>query len=379
MGNVTIVEDTFGVTNQPITGAEETVKRFTFSNDNGLSVQVITLGATVTTISAPDKHGNIEDVVLGFDDVKGIQSDRNPYFGTTVGRVCNRINSGRFVINGKTYQVDKNWKNKHHLHGGNIGFNKFNWAAYREGNKILMTHVNPDNLGGYPGAVIAIVSFELTGDNDFNVLFTATSSAPTPINLTNHSYFNLAGHDKGHKEIYDHVITLNADKLTETDMDSIPTGKYVSLSDTGYDLRIAQPIGPSIARIAANGYDDNYCVTRGQEQTGLAFVAHVIHPKSGRILEVYSDQPGVQLYTSNFMPDPNNSIYPEGKAKDPNATSDAEPIFGKNGATYFKHGAFCLETQNFPDAVNHENFPNSILKPGERYSHSVQYKFLVAP
>lgn len=137
---------------------------------------------------------SFEHVFVFIFILKGNLSDRNPYFGTTVGRVCNRINSGRFVINGTAYQVDKNWNNKHHLHGGYIGFNKFNWSAFREGNKILLTHVNPDNLGGYPGTVIATVSYELTADNDFNVLFTATSSAPTPINLTNHSYFNLAGH-----------------------------------------------------------------------------------------------------------------------------------------------------------------------------------------
>ncbi|XP_031630270.1 aldose 1-epimerase [Contarinia nasturtii] len=371
---VQIIEDAFGSVKDPITGFDERVRRFTFSNDNGVSVQVITYGATVTAIRMPDKYGNIADIVLGYDDLEGYRSKSNPYFGATVGRVCNRIGFGQFNLNGKHFEVDKNLNGMHQLHGGTVGFDKFNWQAYQSNSKVVMTHVNPDGYQGYEGTVMAQVTYELHPDNTFSGKYTATVSKPTPINLTNHSYFNLAGHDKGHTEIYNHVVTLNADRYTLTDKDSIPTGQFQNVTGTNYDLRVGCNLGQYIAKLKNNGYDDNFCVTRGTDQS-LTFAARVAHPKSGRVLEVYSDQPGVQFYTSNGMPDPNNQIYPEGKPHDDKPMSDAnEPIFGKDGALYFKHGAFCLETQNYPDAVNHPNFPNSIVYPGEVYKHEFTYK-----
>lgn len=382
---VTLTVDGFGTVKNPLTGAVEPVKRFTWTNDSGMSVQVISYGATITSIKVPGKDGSVSDVVLGFDDIPGYQTANNPYFGATVGRVANRIGGGKFTIEGVEYQVTKNYEGRHQLHGGKIGFDKFNWTTHVVGTVVTLTHTNMDGHEGYPGTVLASVTYELKNDNRFVYKFQATSSKPTPINLTNHSYFNLAGHNTGHEEIYRHIISVNADRITETDEDSIPTGKFTCVGGTPYDLRIPRELGPAMSRAAGEGFDNNFCITKGTEQK-MTFTARVVHPHSGRVLEVYTDQPGVQLYTSNFMPDPNRNIRPkptntpdyyEVTRLEPvvGSMSTDPPINGKGGAKYFKHGAFCLETQNFPDAMNHENFPNSILVPGESYSHAVVYKF----
>lgn len=383
--SVRLTVDGFGTVKNPLTGVVEPVKRFTWVNDGGMSVQVISYGAIITSVKVSSRDGTVDDVVLGFDDIPGYQTANNPYFGATVGRVANRVGGGRFSIDGVEYLVTKNWNNRHQLHGGKIGFDKFNWASHVDGTVVTLTHTNPEGHEGYPGTVLTSVTYQLTKDNKFLVKFQATSSHPTPINLTNHSYFNLAGHATGHEEIYRHIISLNADRITETDEDSIPTGKFLCVGGTPYDLRIPRELGPAMSRAPGEGYDNNFCVTKGTEQ-GLTFTARVVHPRSGRVLEVYTDQPGVQLYTSNFMPDPNRNIRPRPvNAADyyevthlepvvPAMSSDP-PIHGKGGARYFKHGAFCLETQNFPDAINHAEFPNSVLVPGRTYVHEVVYKF----
>ncbi|XP_053671014.1 galactose mutarotase-like isoform X2 [Anopheles nili] len=360
---VTLTVDGFGTVKHPKTGTIETVKRFTWRNNHGMSVQVISYGAIITTMQVPDRTGRIDDVVLGYDDIPGYQTANNPYFGATVGRIANRIGGGRFTLNGQEYQVTKNFDNRHQLHGGKVGFDKYNWESFVDGTVVTLTHTSPDGDEGYPGTVMVSVRYELTEDNRFLVLFKAVSTKPTPINLTNHSYFNLAGHATGHEEIYRHIVSINADKITDTDADSIPSGKFICVGGTPYDLRIPRELGPSMAKTTGEGFDDNFCITKGTEQ-GRTFTARVVHPHSGRVLEVYTDQPGVQFYTSNFMPDPNKNV----RTRDP-------PIRGKAGAKYCKHGAFCLETQNFPDAINHANFPSSVLNPGAEYVHEVVYKF----
>ncbi|XP_065072974.1 galactose mutarotase [Ochlerotatus camptorhynchus] len=382
---VTLTVDGFGTVKDPLSGEVQPVKRFTWTNDSGMSVQVISYGAIITSIKVPGKDGSIEDVVLGFDDIPGYQGANNPYFGATVGRVANRIGGGRFTIDGVVYEVTKNYEGRHQLHGGKIGFDKFNWTTHVDGTVVTLSHTNMDGHEGYPGTVLASVTYELKNDNRFVFKYQAVSSKPTPINLTNHSYFNLAGHSTGHEEVYRHIISMNADRITETDADSIPTGKFLCVGGTSYDLRIPRELGPAMSRTPGEGYDNNFCITKGTEQS-MTFTARVVHPHSGRVLEVYTDQPGVQLYTSNFMPDPNRNIrakpvnaaeYYEVTHLEPVVPSMAteQPIRGKGGAKYFKHGAFCLETQNFPDAVNHANFPNSVLVPGETYTHEVVYKF----
>ncbi|XP_043066938.1 galactose mutarotase [Drosophila bipectinata] len=359
---VNVKEDVFatGAVN-PFTKATEDIKRFTLTNGYGMSVQLITRGATITSIKTMDSSGKVDDVTLGFDDLAGYQSDKNPYFGATIGRVCNRIANGRFQLDAKWIEVSKNRNNKFQLHGGFVGFDKAHWEVVdvrRDG--VTLSHTNPDGHEGYPGKVTATASFTLSEDNCLHVLMTAETDKVTPVNLTNHSYFNLAGHKTGASGLYEHAIEINAYGITETDQDSIPTGKITPVDGTSYDLRVAGNLGERLKALQpARGYDDNFCVTFSPPQP-LAMVARASHPPSGRWLEVVSNQPGVQFYTSNFMPDVEN-----GEA----------PISGKDGASYGKHGAFCLETQKFPDSVNHSNFPTTILRPGERYSHEVIYKF----
>uniref|UniRef100_A0A182RI49 Aldose 1-epimerase n=1 Tax=Anopheles funestus TaxID=62324 RepID=A0A182RI49_ANOFN len=382
---VTLTVDGFGTVKHPKTGATETVKRFTWQNNQGMSVQVISYGAIITVMKVPDRNGRIDDVVLGFDDIPGYKTPNNPYFGATIGRIANRVGGGKFTLNGQEFQVTKNFESRHQLHGGKVGFDKYNWDAFVDGTVVTLTHTSPDGDEGYPGAVMVSVRYELKADNRFEALFKAVSTKPTPINLTNHSYFNLAGHSTGHEEIYRHVVSINADKITDTDADSIPSGKFICVGGTPFDLRIPRELGPAMAKTVSEGFDDNFCITKGTEQ-GRTFTARVIHPHSGRVLEVYTDQPGVQFYTSNFMPDPNKNIRP----KQVNAPEyyevtrlepvipdgvDDPPIRGKGGAKYCKHGAFCLETQNFPDAINHANFPSAVLIPGAQYVHEVVYKF----
>ncbi|XP_055841482.1 galactose mutarotase [Episyrphus balteatus] len=358
---LTIVEDSFGTSEDPLTKQMVPVRRFTFSNSQ-MVVQVITLGATITSIKVPNAKGVIDDVVLGFDDVAGYLNPKmNPYFGATVGRVANRIGHGTFMLNGKRITVSKNHNGKHTLHGGFIGFNNVHWTVsdlVPENCSLKLQHVSADGHEGFPGEVTATVLFQLTADNCFHVRFDATTTKPTPVNLTNHSYFNLAGHGAGKGAIQEHRIQIKADKITATDDDSIPNGVLQDVTATAFDFRELSELGPRIAEQSGQGFDDNFCVNL--DNNGITVIAKAIHPKSGRWMEVASDQPGVQFYTGNFLP---------------NTMKMARAIDGKEEKTYARQGAFCFETQGYPDAVNHENFPSTILNPGEKYIHNCIYKF----
>lgn len=241
------------------------------------------------------------------------------------------------------------------------------------GKKVVFSHHSPDGDEGYPGDLIATVTASLDDSNNLNLLFNAWTTKPTPVNLTNHSYFNLAGHNTGYTEIYKHTVTINADRITETDSDSIPSGKLLSVSGTPYDLRQPTKLGPALAALDNIGFDDNFCIASWSHGK-LIPISKVVHDGTGRTLEVFSDQPGVQFYTANYIPDPKNEIRPSG-AKVIDSPTQTEAVPGKSGTKYYRHGAFCLETQYFPDSANHSNFPNSILTPGETYSHTVIYKF----
>ncbi|KAL6430798.1 hypothetical protein ACFW04_006963 [Cataglyphis niger] len=290
------------------------IVKYTLTNSNNQEVDVVTYGATITAIRTPDKEGNIADVVLGFDNVEEYQSSNNPYFGATIGRVANRISKATFVVDGQQYQVSKNI-GENSLHGGTHGWSSKVWNASIDHDRVIMTLISPNEDEGYPGR---------------------TTNA---------------------EELYKHVFTLNADHWTVTDSESIPTGEIRPVENSVMDLRNVTVLGDVIDKVPGGGYDYNFCLSEHDyEKRNL--VAKVLHPDSGRSLEVYSNQPGVQLYTSNFLPERNNT-----------------GILGKDGVRYFKHAAFCLETQNYPDAVNHENFPNSILRPGAKYNHIVIYKF----
>ncbi|KAL1491923.1 hypothetical protein ABEB36_012442 [Hypothenemus hampei] len=316
----------------------------------------------------PDKNGVIDDIVMGFDNMQGYLNPLNPYFGATVGRVANRIGFARITIDGQTFHISANL-GQHTLHGGLKGFDKVNWNHYVNGNKLVLSYLSKDLEEGFPGDVVSTVTFELTDENRFLYDFKCTSTKPTYVNLTNHSYFNLAGHGSGATEVYKHEISINADSTTEVDKDSIPTGKLLPVSGTIFDLRIPKVLGTVIHMIPGySGYDHNFCITKGTIQENT-FIARAYHPPSGRILEVYSNQPGVQFYTSNSIPEHPNDFKGD-KRK-------LAVLTGKGGARYYKHGSFCFETQNYPDAINHNNFPPAILYPGQLYHHTVEYRLFV--
>uniref|UniRef100_T1GJZ9 Galactose mutarotase n=1 Tax=Megaselia scalaris TaxID=36166 RepID=T1GJZ9_MEGSC len=245
---VEIFEDLFGSTVDPLDKKTKDIRRFTFSNsDTKASVQVITWGATITSLKVADNKGNISDIVCGFDDIKGYQKENNPYFGATIGRICNRVANGRFTLEGKEINVSKNWNNKHELHGGFIGFDKVVWDIVqvdKKGGSVTLSHINPDGHEGYPGELKATVIFKMNKSGSFQVTFLATTNKTTAVNLTNHSYFNLAGHDTGSSKLYEHLIKINADKITITDEDSIPTGGFMDVENTPFDLRQIDNLGP---------------------------------------------------------------------------------------------------------------------------------------
>ncbi|CAH1119122.1 unnamed protein product [Phaedon cochleariae] len=365
--DVEFEEDHFGLFTDKTTGETSSVRRFTWRNSNGVCVQVITYGATITSIKLPGKNGEIDDIVMGFKDMEGYLNRLNPYFGATVGRVANRVGYARITIDDITYNVTANL-GQHQLHGGLKGFDKVNWNYYVKDTKVVLSYLSVDLEEGYPGDVLVNVSFELSNSNEFLVDFKATTTKPTFVNLTNHSYFNLAGHNKGAEELYKHVIAINADHTTDVDENSIPSGKILPVRGTIFDLRTPKVLGDVIHKIPGyDGYDHNFCVNKATDQE-MTFVASAVHPPSGRALEVYSNQPGVQFYCSNSIPED-----PKKYRGDP---AKLERLVGKDGA-YYKHGAFCFETQNWPDAVNHTDFPPAVLYPGKEYHHKVVYKFFV--
>ncbi|KAF9424355.1 hypothetical protein HW555_000494 [Spodoptera exigua] len=333
----------------------KTVKKITWRISGGAEVSVISYGAIVQSLKVPDKFGVKKDIVLGFDDLESYVKRNTPYLGATIGRCANRIGKASFEIDGKTYNVAQNI-GKDHLHGGIVGFDKVVWETTLLGNKVVFSYYSKDLEEGYPGDLITSVTYEVTDDNKLKVEFKATTTKKTVVNLTNHSYFNLAGHDAGAQELYNHKVIINADKITETDSNSIPTGAFKMVKDTPFDFSLSKKLGDAMSA-GQNLFDDNYCVI-SYGPSILTFVAAVSHPSTGRFLEVYSNQPGVQFYTANFLPSP------------------SEPaLVGKSGAGYRRHGAFCLETQTYPDAVHHSNFPTSILIPGDEYNHRVVYSF----
>ncbi|XP_025834565.1 aldose 1-epimerase [Agrilus planipennis] len=350
---VKLEQDDFGTFKDPQTGVSQTIRRFTWKNGNGVSIQVINYGVTITAINLPDKNGKVDDITLGYDSLEGYLQPNNRYFGATVGRVANRIGNSTFTLNGNVYQLAAN-NGPNSLHGGLRGFNKVVWDYYVKGTKVVFSYASSDGEEGYPGNVVTNVTFQLSDENELVIDYKASTTKPTLVNLTNHSYFNLAGNGSGANGLLEHVVTINADRYTETD-GGIPTGKLIPVANTVFDLQIPRKLKDVINNVPnALGFDNNFCVYKGTRQS-LGFVSRVEHPQSGRVLETYSDQPGVQFYTGNAIPEHT----------------------GKGGNKYGKHSAFCLETQIWPDAIHHDNFPNVVLNPGDQYRHVCVYKFLV--
>jgi aldose 1-epimerase len=330
------------------------VDLFVLTNANGMIAKVITYGAILTEIHVPDRDGKLTDVVLGFDDLNGYLAE-HPFFGATVGRVANRIAKGRFTLNGKEYKLAVN-NGPNALHGGRKGFDKAVWKAEEtpaaDGVAVRFSHHSPNGDEGYPGNMDVTVTYTLTNQNELRLDYTATTDQATPVNLTNHSYFNLAGAADG--TILDHELLLEADKYTPTDETLIPTGELKPVAGTPLDFTKPTPIGARIDQTPAfiGGYDHNFVLNSGGKRLLLA--ARVRQPKTGRVMEMLTTEPGVQLYTSNFL---------DGKVK------------GKGGVVYRKHQALCLEAQHFPDSVNHPDFPSVILQPGQTYRQTTAYKF----
>ena len=324
------------------------IEQYILENANGMKVGIINYGATIVSIETPDGHGRMADVVLGFDETSGYQSGENPYFGACCGRFANRLARGRFTVDGETYSAAIN-NGPSALHGGLVGFDKKIWDAEIINDRaVSMSMISPDGDEGYPGALKVRIVYTLTDDNELKLEYTATTDRKTILNLTNHSYFNLAGGGS----VRDHVIRINAARWTVVDEDAIPTGELRAVAGTAMDLREPTPIGKNIDRVQGLGYDHNYCID--QETLGeLTLAAFVLEPRSGRTLECRTTEPGVQFYTGNCM----------------------EHIKGRGGALYGRQEGFCLETQHYPDSPNHPEFPRTELAPGKTYTQTTIYRF----
>jgi aldose 1-epimerase len=329
------------------------VDLYALANANGLIAKVTNYGAIITELHVPDRRGEFRDVVLGFDNLPQYLK-KHPYFGATVGRFANRIAKGRFTLDGQTYTLATN-NGPNHLHGGLKGFDKVVWQAEPQTSAaVKFTYTSPDGEEGYPGTLAVAVTMTLTDANELRLDYTATTDKATPVNLTNHSYFNLAGQG----DVLSHELMLAADHYTPVDSALIPTGEIKPVKGTPMDFTRPQPIGARFAQLHTQpvGYDHNYVLNAGGK--ALALAARVYEPGSGRIMEVQTTQPGVQLYTANFL---------DGS------------LTGKRGVVYRQYSAFCLETQHFPDSVNQPKFPSVILRPGQTYHHTTIYKFLTQP
>ncbi|QEG36505.1 aldose epimerase family protein [Bythopirellula goksoeyrii] len=336
----------------------DSIELFTLTNSNGMVVKATNYGAIITTIEVPDRNGKIADITLGYDDVSGyMNAVDKPYFGAVVGRFGNRIAKGKFTLEGTEYTLALN-NGVNTLHGGNIGFDKVVWYAEMVGDKgVKFSYLAKDMEEGYPGNLSVSVKYTLTDDNEIVIDYHATTDKATPVNLTQHAYFNLKGEGEG--TILDHELVINALRYTPVDATLIPTGELAPVDGTAFDFREAKKIGRDIDQTDeqlkfGGGYDHNWVLNRKKEDGELDLAARVVEPTSGRVLEVLSTEPGVQFYCGNFL---------KGNLK------------GKSGKPYDYRGGFVLETQHFPDSPNQPNFPNTILQPGETYDSKTVWKF----
>lgn len=325
------------------------VSLFTLTNTNGLTAKISNYGTIITELHVPDRKGTLGDVVLGFDNLEQYLKG-HPYFGCTVGRFANRIAKGQFNLDGKQYRLAVN-NGPNHLHGGLKGFDKVVWKAEPQtGAGVRFAYTSADGEEGYPGKLDVTVAMTLTDENELRLDYTAVTDRATPLNLTNHSYFNLLGEGL----VLDHELTLAAQRYTPTDANLIPTGEIKEVQGTPMDFTSPRSLGAEIANIGnvEAGYDHNY-VLDGNGHAG-AFAARVFEPRSGRVMEMRTTEPGVQLYTANYL---------DGS------------LAGKRGVVYGRQTAFCLETQHFPDSVNQPTFPSTILRPGQTYRQTTVFKF----
>jgi aldose 1-epimerase len=335
----------------------EEVELYTLVNANGLRARIMTYGAIVISIETPDRDGRLADVTLGYDTLEEYIQN-NPYFGSVVGRYGNRIGKARFTLDGIEYPLAAN-NGENHLHGGLKGFDKVFWrpepVEQESAVGLKLTYVSKDGEEGYPGTLSCTLTYMLTNNNELSINYEAETDKPTPVNLTHHSYFNLAGQGTG--DILGHELMIDADRFTPVDAGLIPTGELRNVAGTPMDFRTPKPIGRDIARDdeqlrLGKGYDHNWVLNSSDDS--LALAARVYERGSGRVMEVYTTEPGIQFYSGNFLDGTN---------------------VGKGGKVYEHRYGLCLETQHFPDSPNKPNFPSVILRPGERYTSKTVYRF----
>jgi aldose 1-epimerase len=342
-----IIKEPFGQTPDG-----EEVDIYTLTNASGLIAKITNYGATLVSLEVPDRDGKLADITLGFDTLDGYVK-KNPFFGSTVGRYANRIGGAKFVLDGVEYKLAAN-NGPNHLHGGIKGFDKVVWQAEEVKTEkavgLKLTYLSVDGEEGYPGNLACIVTYALTNKDELRIDYEALTDKTTIVNLTNHTYWNLAG--QGNGDILGHELTLNSDAYTPVDEGLIPTGEIRSVKDSPMDFTKPMTIGSRIGQVPG-GYDHNY-VLKGIGAGLLILCAEVYEPNSGRAMEIQTTEPGVQLYTGNFL---------DGS------------ITGKAGKVYKKHYGFCLETQHFPDSPNKPNFPPVVLRPDEKYLTTTVYKF----
>ena len=339
------------------------VEIYTLRNSKGAEARIMTYGGIVEKLTMPDKDGKFADIVLGFDKLDGYTNPKYvgacPYFGALIGRYGNRIGGAKFTLEGQTYTLAQN-NNGNSLHGGLKGFDKVVWTAVKadvgaEGPQLELNYLSKDGEEGFPGNLNVMAVYTLTDDNGLKLEFTATTDKPTVCNLTHHSYFNLAG--QGNGDILGHILYINSDKTTPVDAGLITTGEFADVTGTPFDFRTPTAIGarindPNPILQYGPGYDHNWVINKPFGQFGL--MARVVEPTSGRVMEVWSDEPGLQFYAGNFL---------DGS------------LTGKGGKVYQRRSGFCMEPQHYPDSPNKPNWPSVELKPGETYQNTIEYKF----
>jgi len=329
----------------------ENVDKYTLKNQKGMEVSIITYGGTITSLKVPNKNGLYENVVLGYDSLENY-TNSNTYFGAIIGRYGNRIAKGKFTIDGIEYKLATN-NGPNHLHGGAKGFDKVVWSAVvikgENAVSLKLSYISKDMEEGYPGNLKVVVTYTLTNDNILEVIYEAVTDKKTIINLTQHSYFNLSANFS--QTILDHEVVINADSFIPVDTTLIPTGKIAEVTNTPFDFKEAKMIGKDIEAKddqlkKGSGYD--HCWVLNNQNIGYKLAASAYHSESGRLLEIYTDEPGMQFYTGNFL-----------------------------GGTFRNRAGFCFETQHYPDSPNQKNFPSTVLNPGEKYNSKTSFKFSV--
>jgi len=337
------------------------VNIYHLQNSQGVSVEISELGATILSIRTPDRKNHFDDIMPGYDSIADYVNDRS-YFCGVVGRYANRIADGKFTIDSATYNLEKNENGINHIHGGLNGFNKKIWkgemVSVKDIHSVMLRYTSADGEEGYPGKLTIQVVYFLTDSNELNILYSAKTDKPTVVNLTNHSYFNLSGNCDS--SILNHVLQINADSYLPVNKALIPLGEPSAVENTPFDFRSPKNIGKDLAATDSQfvycngGYDHNFILNR--KDSKVAFACRLSDPANGRVLEIYTNQPGLQFYSGNFF---NGSVK------------------GKGGCLYKKYGALVFEAQKFPDSPNHPSYPSTVLKPGEEYSQHTVFKFSV--